>query len=551
MGAEAATGDLLRRGREALAAADWDVARACFEEALAVEESAEALDGLAQAAHYLGDYDRAIALGERAFAAHRARGAVGEAARVARWLAFFYFAVHANLAAANGWMARAESLLEGAEESVDHGWLALDRAPWSSDATERSKQAMAALAIARRFGDRDLEFGAIALLGETHVAAGRVAEGMTLLDEAMAAASGGEVRAVSSIGEIYCRMLSACEHALDVRRAEEWLAVAGRFVAWRDFVPPTCRTHYGGILVAIGRWPEAEAELLGAIRVFEGGFRAARLLPLVRLAELRVRQGRYEEAERLLEGVEWHPAARRALAAIALARGDPALASELAGLCLEGADPADPACVPVLELLLGAQLDRGDLGAAAATLHRLAELARNPAFGRAAAAAELAAGRLRAAEGDARAASHLRAALEAFSALGLPLEAARARLELAAVLAASAREAAIAEARLALRAFERLGALHDADRAAALLRDLGAAGRVRPRRSGTLTARETEVLALLAAGCSNAEIGARLYISPRTAEHHVASILAKLDVRSRAEAAAYAVRERPAGPVSE
>ena len=284
--------------------------------------------------------------------------------------------------------------------------------------------------------------------------------------------------------------------------------------------------------------------------MFAGGFRAARLLPLVRLAELRVRQGRYEEAERLLEGVEWHPAARRALAAIALARGDPALASELAGLCLEGADPADPACVPVLELLLGAQLDRGDLGAAARRCTG-SPSSPHPAFGRAAAGAELAAGRLRAAEGDARAASHLRAALEAFSALGLPLEAARARLELAAVLAASAREAAIAEARLALRAFERLGALHDADRAAALLRDLGAAGRVRPRRSGTLTARETEVLALLAAGCSNAEIGARLYISPRTAEHHVASILAKLDVRSRAEAAAYAVRERPAGPVSE
>jgi tetratricopeptide (TPR) repeat protein len=191
MGAEAAAGDLLRRGREALAAADWDVARACFDEALAIEESPEALDGPAQAAHYLGDYDRAIELGERAFAAHRGRGAAGDAARVARWLAFFYFAVHANLAAA---MARAESLLEGAEESVDHGWLALDRAPWSSDATERSKHAMAALTIARRFGDRDLAFGAIALLGETYVAAGRVAEGMTLLDEAMAAVSGGEVQ---------------------------------------------------------------------------------------------------------------------------------------------------------------------------------------------------------------------------------------------------------------------------------------------------------------------------------------------------------------------
>jgi DNA-binding CsgD family transcriptional regulator len=551
MEAGAATGDLLRRGREALAAADWERARACFDDATASSESAEALDGLAQALHFLGDYDRAIELSERAFAAYRRRGVRGDASRLARWLAFMHGAVRGNAAVANGWMARAESLLEGAEESVEHGRLALDRAPFSSDATERGKHATAALAIARRFGDRDLEFGALALLGETYVAAGRVADGMTLLDEAMAAVTGGEVADVASIGEIYCRMLSACEHALDVTRAEQWLAVAGRFVAWRDFVPPTCRTHYGGILVAIGRWAEAEAELLGAIRVFEGGLRAARLLPLVRLAELRVRQGRFEEAERLLEGIEWHPAGRRALAAIALARGDPALAGELAGVCLEGADPADPACAPVLELLLDAQLARGDLGAAAGTLRRLAELAGSSSHGRAAAGAELAAGRLRAAEGDARATSHLRAALEGFSALDLPLEAARARLALAAALRAGAPDAAVAEARLALRAFERLGAVRDADRAAALLRDLGATGRVRPRRGGALTTRETEVLSVLAAGCSNAEIGERLFISRRTAEHHVASILAKLDVRSRAEAAAYAVRERPAGPVAE
>jgi DNA-binding NarL/FixJ family response regulator len=99
---------------------------------------------------------------------------------------------------------------------------------------------------------------------------------------------------------------------------------------------------------------------------------------------------------------------------------------------------------------------------------------------------------------------------------------------------------------LALRTFERLGAVGDADRAAGLLRGLGAAGRAWPKRYGMLTKRETEVLSLLAAGTSNAEIAARLYISPRTAEHHVASILSKLGLRSRAEAAAHAARdERP------
>ena len=103
----------------------------------------------------------------------------------------------------------------------------------------------------------------------------------------------------------------------------------------------------------------------------------------------------------------------------------------------------------------------------------------------------------------------------------------------------------MAEARLALGTFERLGAVRDADRAAELLRGLGAGGRAWPRGHGALTQRQTEVLALVAAGCTNAEIAERLYISRRTAEHHVAAILAKLGLRSRAEAVAHALRELP------
>jgi DNA-binding CsgD family transcriptional regulator len=542
--AAAATDDLLRRGRDALAAGDWERARCCFEEARELDESAEVLDGLSQALHFQRDYDRAIELKERAFAAYRRRGKRVEAAGLARWLAFLYVSVHGNMAAANGWMARAEGLLEEVEECAAHGWLTLDRAPWTDDSSERERHAMAALAIAKRFGDRDLELAALALLGEAYVSSGRIAQGMTLLDEAMAAVSAGE-GGIASIGEIYCRLLSACEQATDVRRAEQWMAVASRFDAWSDFVPPTCRTHYGGILIAIGRWAEAEEELLTAIGVFERGYRAARVFPVVRLAELRVRQGRFEEAERLLEGSEWHPAARRTLAMIALARGDLALAEDLTRLCLDGEDPFDPACVPLLAMLVDIELAHGDLGAARETLDRLAELATASGDDRLGACAELAAGRVCAREGDGRASSHLRAALERFSTLDLPLEAGRAQLELARAVASEAPAAAVAEARVALRTFERLGAARDADAAAELLRALGAAGRVWPKGYGALTKRETEVLSLLAAGCSNAEIGERLYISRRTAEHHVASILSKLGLGSRTEAAAYAVRVPP------
>ncbi|HEX5782393.1 MAG TPA: response regulator transcription factor, partial [Solirubrobacteraceae bacterium] len=515
----------------------WDTARVCFEK---LGETAEALDGLSQAVHYQGDHARAIELKERAFAAYRRRGKRVEAAELARWLAFLHGAVHGNAAAANGWMARAESLLEEVEECAAHGWLTLDRAPFSDDAAERERLAMAALAIARRFDDRNLEFSAKALLGDAYVASGRVTEGMTLLDETMAAVSGGEVAGIGSIAEIYCRLLSACERAADVRRAEQWLAAAGRSLAWTDFAPPTCRSHYGGILIAVGRWAEAEHELLAAIRTFEQGYRAARAIPLLRLADLRVRQGRFEEAERLLEGGDWHPAARRLLATIAWGRGDLRLAEDRARLCLESEDPSDPACAPLLALLVEIRLARGEHAAAEEAAERLAATRSGDA--RADAWAELAIGRLR---GEA---TRLQAALEKFSALDLPLEAGRARLELARTLAPGAPAAAVAEARLALGTFEQLGAVRDADRAAEVLRGLGAGGRASARGHGALTQRQTEVLALVAEGCTDAEIADRLFISRRTAEHHVAAILSKLGLRSRAEAVAHALREPPKDP---
>lgn len=413
---------------------------------------------------------------------------------------------------------------------------------FSDTAAERENCAASALAIARRFGDTDLEFEAIALLGECQVATGRVAEGMKLLDEAMAAATGGEVASHGAVGEICCRLLSACEHATDVRRAEQWMEMILRTAAWTDFVVPTCRTHYGGILVALGRWEEAETELRDALETFKRGYRGDGAFPLLRLADLRVRQGRYEEAEQLLEGAEWHPKARRFTAAIALGRGDLGLAEELAALCMEGADSTDPGCAPVLALLAEIQLRREERPAAEETLARLRDVAEAARDELATALLQLTEGRVAAAAGDERAVAQLRTALEALAALNLPLEAARARLDLARALAPASAEAAAAEARLALRGFDRLGAARDVDAAAALLRELGEGGRGQRRAHGPLTPREAEVLDLLASGLSNADIADRLVISRRTAEHHVASVLSKLGLRSRAEAAAHAMR---------
>jgi DNA-binding NarL/FixJ family response regulator len=132
--------------------------------------------------------------------------------------------------------------------------------------------------------------------------------------------------------------------------------------------------------------------------------------------------------------------------------------------------------------------------------------------------------------------------VSAFAAQGLALDAARARFELAKVRDATEPEVALGEAKTALAEFERLGAPHQADAAAAFLRERGVAGRTGPKNLGTLTKREREVLALLGEGLSNPEIAARLFISTKTAEHHVSNILAKLHVRTRTEAAAIALR---------
>jgi DNA-binding CsgD family transcriptional regulator len=535
--------DVLREGDEALAAADWERARACFARVLEQRERPEALTGLSKIAMIEREYERAIELKERAFELYRRAGRRAEASDIASWVTFMYATYHGNFSVALGWKERAARALEGVEECAAHGWLELLNAPFSRDPAERERLAVSALAIARRFEDADLEIEALALLGESFVVGGRVADGMRMLDEAMAAITAGRVRDHFALGEIYCRLLSACEAALDVRRASDWLAIVDRYVVWTDFVRPTCQTHYGGILIAMGRWPEAEAELLAAIDAFDRGYRGDRGFPALRLADLRLRQGRVEEAERLLEGGEWHPAARRMAATIALVRGDSALASELGELCAEGTERADPTCAPALELLALTRLAIGDVAGARDAADRLAAIARETGLERLEACAALAGGRVHAAQGDGRATAELTRAAELFASLGLPLEAARAQLELGRSLAESAPSAAAREAKLALAAFERLGALRDADAAAALLRGLGAAaGRAWPRGAAGLTRREREVLGLLGEGCSNAQIAERLVISPRTAEHHVASILSKLGLRSRSEATAHAVR---------
>jgi len=124
----------------------------------------------------------------------------------------------------------------------------------------------------------------------------------------------------------------------------------------------------------------------------------------------------------------------------------------------------------------------------------------------------------------------------------MPFEAARTRLLLAQALREPDPEVAEAEACAALVAFENLGANGDARAAAALLREMENNMPEQTKKVLNLSQREAEVLRLVAHGMSNNDIADRLALSKHTVHRHVSSILTKLDLPSRAAAAAYAAR---------
>jgi DNA-binding CsgD family transcriptional regulator len=262
---------------------------------------------------------------------------------------------------------------------------------------------------------------------------------------------------------------------------------------------------------------------------------------VLRLADLRARQGRLAEARHLLAGFEEHEEAVAPRARVHLADGEPELARAVLERHLAHHDRGI-VDAPALALLVQAMLACGARDAVDGHATRLAELADAIGLAPLTGLATLARGRVAAAVGGDDAAMWFERAMAAFADAHLPFDLARARLEYAELLAEDRPEVARAEAPIALVAFEGCGAARDVDAAARLLRRLGDRRRAWPRGSGTLSARETEVLGLLAEGLSNDAIAERLFISPRTAEHHVGNILAKLGLRNRAEAAAYGVR---------
>jgi DNA-binding NarL/FixJ family response regulator len=538
---------LIERGLAALHDGDAATARRVFELALAEVATGEVLEGLGEALYLEHEYAAAAAHYERAYAAYRRERQTMAAGRAARTAAWITGNVLGDWAVRSGWLARARTVLEEAgQDRPEHGWVLIIKAFSEPDEHVREVLLREAITVGRRFGDPDIEVLGLAYLGGLYVMTDRVEEGLALSDEALAALCAGELTELATVDEIFCGLLWACELVNDVPRADQWMRAAAERMQRSNVVAAFCRAHYGGILTAAGRWQEAETELVEAARHFDRGMSERRAAAAIRLANLRVRQGRLEEAARLLDGLEEHPDVVPTLAALHLARGEPALARELLERATQDRDEEVPTVGettmvgPLLALLVDVHLEEGNLDGAdwvARRLGRIAEAQQGPYLR---AAAALAKGRVGVAgdRGDARACLH--EALEGFTRARLPMEVARTRLELARALSERSPEVATAEARAALEGFERLQAARHADAAAALLRSLGAPVRTGSTGVGGLTGREVQVLRLVATGLSNQEIAAALVISEHTARRHLQNIFAKLGVSSRAAATAYA-----------
>lgn len=544
MESQAAFSEALEQGRAAFARNAWRDAYEWLSEAnRAVPLDAQDLEMLATASYLLGKDAEGADLTARVHHAFLERGEVGRAVRCAYWLAqgLMHRGEHAR---AGGWLARGQRLLdENKLDCVERGYLMVPdavRAAQSGDGAEAYRLFSEAAEIAARFGDPSLSALARHGQGRALIRLGDIGKGLALLDDTMVAIEAGEV-SPSTAGMVYCSLIEACTEIFDLRRAQEWTNSLSRWCESQpDLVPfrGACLIHRAELMQLHGDWPSAltEAQRACAWLSEPPPPQPSVAAALYRKAELHRLRGDFALAEEAYrESNKWSRKPRPGMAQLRLAMGEVDVALSAIRILLDeaqGTEVRPKVLAAAVEIALAA----GDLPAARAAADELSQIAAETNAALLSAMAAHATGAVLLAEGAARAALvELRRACITWQELGAPYEAARVReLVGLAARALGDHDTATMELDAARSAFQQLGAAPDLERIDSLSR------RARADTAGGLTARELQVLRLVAQGKTNKAIARELFISEKTVHRHLSNIFLKLGLSSRAAATAYA-----------
>lgn len=527
--------DEVVRARTAAAQRKWDQAFGFFAAADAQTSLAVAdLETWGSAAYLIGDVETAVDARAREHQLYLDDGDIAAAVMAGLWVSFMLLN-SGQLSQGWGWMARSQRLAEGlVEDALEHGYLlvltAFRQAAIEGAYEDAVQSADRAIESGRRTGEEDLIALGLNVGGRALIRSGDAKGGLARLDEAMAAVVSGALSPAVA-GTVYCSLIEACEEIAEMRRAREWTDALTRWCDRQEGMVTftgQCLTHRAEVLRHQGELDAAARVARQACDRFAGA--ADERLSggaLYQLAEVLRMQGDSKGAEDAYRrAADWGQEPHPGLALLWLREGK-AEAAEAAmrRLAAERADTVDR--LPMLSPLVEVMLAVGDVETAVRAASELAELA--AVFGTEALVARAA--HAKAAVALARglfdeALTPLRTAVTVWRSLGVVYETAQSQLLLArACRELGDEETALLETGAALRTLAEIGIPVATDEAEPDLH--------------RLTARELEVLRLVASGVTNQEIAEDLYISARTVDRHVANILAKLGVSTRTAATAY------------
>ncbi|MGW0048355.1 LuxR C-terminal-related transcriptional regulator [Nocardia cyriacigeorgica] len=531
--------DSLRQAREAYERREWVAAFQALS-----ESDADALRGddfarLAAAAYLTGHTNDSIQAMQRAYRLHLDDGNRLAAVRCAFWLAQTLL-MTGESAVAGGWVGRAQRLLDEVPgDVVERGYVLVSvmlRHVFAGEFPAAAECADRITGYGHRFGDPDLTAMGLSVQGRLTLYRGDVRAGLALLDEAMACIAAGGVSTMFA-GHIYCSMIEACQEIADFGRAEQWTMALTSWCADQPglvLFTGQCAVHRGQLMRLHGAYDAALEEFeLAVHRYLAAETTSAAGLALAERGDVLRIRGEFAGAEAAYAeaiGFGHDPQPGPALLWLVRGRGSAAVRA-MRGLLARTPDPVHRCRVlpAAIEVLLAAR----ETDDAAALCAELTEIAASSGCASLRAMAARAAGCVAIAQGDcAEAVTQLRRAVRGWTELGAPYETARCRVDLGRGLRGLGDEdSARSEFAAARRVFAELGAGPAERDVAALLR---------PSAPGGLSAREIEVLRLVAIGRSNPEIAAALVLSEKTVARHLSNIFAKLDVTSRTAAAAFA-----------